>query len=270
MQAQKHLQFTTLSSILNVHTNKKGVLSLSLFLRLAYLFFLGSVFGWVLELLFRKFFSSANPEHRWINPGFCVGPYVPLYGFGLCTLYAIASVAQRTFFGGSVWGHVLVIAVITVSMTALEYLAGVLMLRVAKVRLWDYSDCWGNIQGLICPLFTFFWGLLGAAYLYLIHPYILDALRWLSENLAFSFVIGYFFGVFTIDLAYSIQLVTRIRRFAAENDVVFRYEALKAHIRRSQERAQEKIHFLLPFRSEHPLYEHLRAAAETLRERHAK
>ena len=149
---------------------------MSLFLRLAYLFFLGSVFGWVLELLFRKFFSSANPEHRWINPGFCVGPYVPLYGFGLCTLYAIASVAARLRFGGSVWSHVLVIAVITVSMTALEYFAGVLMLKVAKVRLWDYSDCWGNIQGLICPLFTFFWGVLGAAYLYLVHPYILDAL----------------------------------------------------------------------------------------------
>jgi len=36
------------------------------------------VFGWVLELLFRRFFSGTNPEHRWINPGFCVGPYLPL------------------------------------------------------------------------------------------------------------------------------------------------------------------------------------------------
>ena len=52
--------------------------------------------------------------------------------------------------------------------------------------------------------------------------------------------------------------------------MVFRYEALKAHIRQKQERAQEQIHFLLPFRSEHPLYDHLRTAAETLRERHAK
>ena len=243
---------------------------MTLFVRLAYLFFLGSVFGWVLELLFRKFFSGSNPEHKWINPGFCVGPYVPLYGFGLCTLYGIATLAERAGFGGSGWSHVLVIAIITVSMTALEYAAGVLMLKVAKVRLWDYSDCWGNIQGLICPLFTFFWGLLGAVYLYLIHPYILDALRWLSENLAFSFVIGYFFGVFTIDVAYSIHLVARIRKFAAEIDVVFRYEALKAHIRAKQERAQERIHFLLPFRSEHPLYDHLRTAAATIRARHGR
>ena len=47
---------------------------MSLFLTLAYLFFIGSVFGWVLELLFRKFFSRSNPEHKWINPGFCVRP----------------------------------------------------------------------------------------------------------------------------------------------------------------------------------------------------
>ena len=51
---------------------------MSMFLTLAYLFFIGSVLGWCLELVFRKFFSSANPEHKWINPGFCVGPYVPL------------------------------------------------------------------------------------------------------------------------------------------------------------------------------------------------
>ena len=65
----------------------RGSIYMSMFLTLAYLFFIGAVLGWCLELVFRKFFSSANPEHKWINPGFCVGPYVPLYGFGLCILY---------------------------------------------------------------------------------------------------------------------------------------------------------------------------------------
>ena len=67
---------------------------MSLFLTLAYLFFIGSVFGWVLELLFRKFFSRSNPEHKWINPGFCVGPYVPLYGCGLCILFLLAALEE--------------------------------------------------------------------------------------------------------------------------------------------------------------------------------
>lgn len=62
---------------------------MNLFLKLAYLFFIGSVLGWVLELFYRRFISSANPERKWINPGFCVGPYVPLYGSGLCILYLL-------------------------------------------------------------------------------------------------------------------------------------------------------------------------------------
>ena len=55
-------------------------------LTLAYLFFVGSVSGWVLELFFRKWFSSSNPEHKWINPGFFIFLYLPIYGFGLCAL----------------------------------------------------------------------------------------------------------------------------------------------------------------------------------------
>ena len=36
----------------------------------AFLFFIGSCIGWVLEVFFRKFFSRSNPDRKWINPGF--------------------------------------------------------------------------------------------------------------------------------------------------------------------------------------------------------
>lgn len=50
---------------------------MSLFLTIAFLFFIGSMAGWVIEVVFRRFFSSANPERKWINPGFLSGPYLP-------------------------------------------------------------------------------------------------------------------------------------------------------------------------------------------------
>ena len=237
---------------------------MNLFLQLAYLFFLGSLFGWVLELVFRKFFSGANPEHKWINPGFCVGPYVPLYGTGLCVLYLLSMMGAATGLDGSPAGMAGLLLLMAVSMTVIEYIAGILLLKLMHLRLWDYSTQWGNVQGLICPLFSLFWGILGAAYYFFVNPYTLQALRWLQENLAFSFVIGYFFGVFTIDLVYSAQLVSKLKAFAEENDVVIRYENLKAHIRANQERAQERIHFFMPFRSEHPLAEHLASARERM------
>lgn len=56
------------------------------FLIVLYLFFFGGVGGWVLELLFRRFFSGANPERKWLNPGFLFGPCLPLYGFGTVLL----------------------------------------------------------------------------------------------------------------------------------------------------------------------------------------
>ena len=71
---------------------------MNILLILAYLFFIGSVIGWGIELLFRRYISSANPERKWINPGFCTGPYLPLYGTGLCILYLIASLEQYAIF----------------------------------------------------------------------------------------------------------------------------------------------------------------------------
>ena len=68
---------------------------MNMFLTLAYLFFIGSTLGWVAELLYRRFLSGANPERKWINPGFCVGPYVPLYGFGLCILFVLAAIGEK-------------------------------------------------------------------------------------------------------------------------------------------------------------------------------
>lgn len=122
---------------------------MNLFLKLAYLFFIGSVLGWVLELFYRRFISSANPERKWINPGFCVGPYVPLYGSGLCILYLLASFGD-THGTDTAGGRVLLIAGMALSMTAIEYIAGLMSLKLMHVRLWDYSSQWGNIQGLIC------------------------------------------------------------------------------------------------------------------------
>lgn len=228
---------------------------MGMFLTLAFLFFVGSMAGWVLELLYR---NLTHRHEKWINPGFCTGPYVPLYGFGLCALFLLASLEQFDLIKDPFWNKVGLFLTMTVAMTLIEYIAGILCLKVFKVRLWDYSDQWGNIQGIICPLFSFFWAVLGAVYYFLIHPYILDALYWLSQNLAFSFVIGLFFGVFLIDVAHSAQLVARLRTFAQENDVVVKYERIKAHIQSVQQKASRKYYFFRPFRSDRSLSEHLK------------
>lgn len=131
---------------------------------LAFLFFIGSCFGWVLELLYR---NLTHRHKKWINPGFCTGPYLPIYGFGLCTLFLLASLENLHLIANPVWNRVVLFIAMAVAMTLIEYIAGLACLKYLKVRLWDYSNLWGNIQGIICPLFSFFWAALGAAYYFL-------------------------------------------------------------------------------------------------------
>ncbi|MCM1062098.1 MAG: putative ABC transporter permease [Eubacterium sp.] len=239
---------------------------MNVFLTLAFLFFIGSVLGWVIEVLFRRFISTSNPERKWINPGFCTGPYLPIYGCGLCTMYLIAGFENYEFIEEPVLKKAVLFLVMAVFMTAIEYIAGIFCLKVMKVRLWDYSNERGNIQGVICPKFSLFWAILGAVYYFLVHPYIKDALAWLSNNLEFSFVIGLFFGIFITDAVRSANLIAKLKKYAEENNVIVRYESIKMSIRQHYDRTKQKYNFFRPFKTEIPLSEHLHRLKESFEE----
>lgn len=220
----------------------------------AFLFFVGSVLGWCLEVLFRRFFSAK----KWINPGFLTGPYLPLYGFGLVGLFAITQIPLDT---GSGWGDALAyIAIMAVAMTVIEYIAGLIFIKGMKIKLWDYSDRLGNIQGIICPLFSFFWLVISAFYYFVIDPYVLSAVVWFVNNLAFAFVVGVFFGIFFVDLGHSLNITAKIRKFAKEHEMVISYEKLKESIKDKLESIEKKkASFIFPFKSFRGLKEELEA-----------
>ena len=227
------------------------------FLILAFLFFIGCFLGWGLEVIYRRF-SPANVSRRWINPGFLVGPYLPLYGFGLCALYLLANLENTSLISEVTAGSkILLFIVMSLVMTLFEYIAGVIFIKGMKVKLWDYSNEKFNFQGIICLKFSIYWALLGAVYYFLIHPHILHALQWFSNNLAFSFVVGLFFGVFAVDVVYSLGIVAKVRAFAKENDILVRYEELRQQIRQRSEENKEKLHWFLRFASGEQLRDHL-------------
>ena len=72
------------------------------------------------------------------------------------------------------------------AMTLVEFIAGSIFIRGMHVALWDYSDNRFNYQGIICPLYSFFWGVLGAGYYFLIHPVVGRVLAWLTAHPAAS------------------------------------------------------------------------------------
>ncbi len=214
---------------------------MEVFLSLAFLFFIGCTLGWGLEVFYRRF-KKANIARKWINPGMLAGPYLPIYGLGLCMLYLLASLENTAVIENvTVLSKIILFVVMAIFMTVLEFVAGIIFIKILKVKLWDYSDEKFNIMGIICPRFSFFWALLGAVYYFFIHPWISAALNWFGENIAFSFFIGMFFGVFTIDLIYSFNLIAKVRAFAAEHEIVVTYENLRAEVLMSAEKKRSEL-----------------------------
>ena len=204
------------------------------FLVLLMLFFTGSVGGWMLELVFRRFFSRANPDRQWLNPGFLSGPYLPLYGVGTVALFSLvqAQYQLRTLIESDVLFYALMFVISALAMTIIEYIAGLIFIKGMHVKLWDYTDQPGNIQGIICPKFSVFWGILALIYNFLLYPPLQRAVIWFLHHPLSSFCVGVCFGVFVIDCAYSLHLGTLLRKKARQIDAVVDLQAYQRESRR--------------------------------------
>ena len=186
---------------------------------LSTLFVIGSLFGWVLELFFRRFVS----QKKWMNPGFLTGPYLPIYGSGVAFLYGISNIPLGI---PNVIVDVIVrILLIGVAMTLVEFIAGLIFIKGFGVKLWDYSNRKGNIMGIICPIFSLAWLAVGSLYYFLLNPILVEGISWLSDNLIYTYFIGIVIGAMAVDFAYSIHLATQLKAIKESADE--RFEDLK-------------------------------------------
>lgn len=191
---------------------------------IATLFVIGSLFGWVLELFFRRFVS----QKKWMNPGFLTGPYLPIYGSGVVVLFAISNIPLGI--NSEVWDIITRILIIGVGMTLIEFIAGLIFIKGLKVKLWDYSDRKGNIMGIICPSFSLAWLLVGSLYYFFINPFLVQGIAWISENLIYTFFVGIVVGMMIVDFAYSIHLATKLKEFSELQSL--RFEEFKSEFKR--------------------------------------
>lgn len=168
------------------------------------LFVIGSTSGYILEVLYRRFFS----RHKWVNPGFLLGPYLPIYGIGVVVLYGISNITIPIPYD---WLIIIIkIIMIGVCMTLIELIIGIICVKGFHIRLWDYSKHKGNVMGVICPLYSLYWLIAGCIYYFLINPLLVDALAFISDNLIYSFFIGIVIGMIIVDFSYAIHLATRV------------------------------------------------------------
>ena len=107
---------------------------MEIFIVYSSLFYLGALGGWIIELFFRRYVS----QKRWVNPGFLVGPIVPLYGFGLVSFYFFANVIPWQNISSISWLNTLIeVFAAGLFMTVIEYIAGIIFIKGMHIKLWD-------------------------------------------------------------------------------------------------------------------------------------
>ena len=197
------------------------------------LFVIGSLFGWVLELFFRRFVS----QKKWMNPGFLTGPYLPIYGFGVALLYGVSNIPLGI--ESQLADAIIRILIIGVGMTLIEFIAGLIFIKGFKIKLWDYSNRKGNIMGIICPLFSLVWLIVGSLYYFLLNPVLVKGISWISENLIYTYFVGAVIGAILVDFAYSVHLATKLKEFKELQNL--RFEEFKKEFKRRVNEIKSKL-----------------------------
>lgn len=133
------------------------------FVMIIVLFILYSTCGWIIEVI-----DKLILERKFINRGFLIGPYCPIYGLG-CLAFV--------FLLNRYLDDPLVLFVMAIIICGiLEYVTSYIMEKIFKTRWWDYSEYPFNINGRICLANLIIFGIGGLVVSYLVHPFFMSIL----------------------------------------------------------------------------------------------
>lgn len=161
------------------------------------LFLIYSFCGWALEVL-----GKLIEKRRFINRGFLIGPYCPIYGFGAL---AITFLLKR-YSDDAITLFIMAILVCGV----LEYFTSYIMEKLFKARWWDYSQKKFNINGRVCLDTIIPFGLLGLFITYVSNPFFLDILNKLSFTWL-AILSCCLFIIFIVDNILSFNIISTVR-----------------------------------------------------------
>ena len=149
------------------------------------LFITYSFFGWCIEVI-----GKLIQYKRFINRGFLVGPYCPIYGVGALLI---------TFLLKKYTGDPIVLFIMAIVVCGiLEYLTSYFMEKIFHARWWDYSQKKFNINGRVCLDTIIPFGLLGMFIMYVSNPFLIGKIEALPE-LELNIISGVLLTIFLLD-----------------------------------------------------------------------
>ena len=154
--------------------------------------------GWIFE----SAYVTLRTKH-FVNRGFLRAPMLPLYGTGAVVMLWVSIPVRENL--------VLTYIAGVIGATALEYVVGVGMEALFKVKYWDYSDQRFHFQGVICLSSSIAWGFLTLFLTKVIHRPIENWVLGMSD-----LILGVFLGsvstIFVSDTIVSVKAALDLRK----------------------------------------------------------
>ena len=161
------------------------------------IFIIYSFIGWIIDICDIYYHTK-----RFVNRGFLIGPYCPIYGVGVILIIFLL----KDFIDTPLALFILA----TVICMILEYLTSYIMEKLFNARWWDYSARKFNLNGRICLETTIPFGLGAMLVMYIVQPFIANILNKISYNMVI--IIGIVLMIiFIIDTIISFSVITKIK-----------------------------------------------------------
>lgn len=167
------------------------------------LFIIYSFIGWIVELI-----NVFIIEHKIVDRGFLIGPYLPIYGFGALFIITFLSKYKSDL--------ITLFCMSTIICATLEYITSFIMEKLFHARWWDYSSNKFNINGRICLETASLFGIGGCIIIYIIQP-ILDSIILFFNPLFLNIAAIVLAIIFVADLLVSFKIIYSFKTIT--NDV---------------------------------------------------
>ena len=162
------------------------------------LFMIYSTAGWTMEVVLKY-----REHKRFIDRGFLIGPYCPIYGYGsvliTALLYKYNSDPIVLFF----------MTVLTCG--TLEYFTSWIMEKLFKARWWDYSKRKFNLDGRVCLGTLIPFGLFGLILTYITNPFLINCFN-KADMIVLNIISSIVFAIYIIDNIISTIIIIGFRK----------------------------------------------------------
>lgn len=162
------------------------------------LFMTYAFLGWVMEVC-----CKSIQYKRFINRGFLIGPYCPIYGWGALLITLLLQKYSNDPVALFVLGMLIC--------SFLEYFTSYVMEKIFHARWWDYSTKKFNINGRICLDTMIPFGILGVLIVYFINPRLYNFFNGFN-TVTLNIICIVILLIFLLDNVLSMVILISVRR----------------------------------------------------------